>query len=864
MIVRVPGGACAVVSVSVTAVLISACSALVDGGGGEYPNAPSLALTPDPVRRGDLATVAANGSIDPRGTEVRYRFEWFSGASAEPERTEVADSADTLGTFLSKGDQWMVRATPLTSDGREGATAEYAFTVGNTPPTVETVSLNSYRPLEVDTVSAVVVGYHDVDGDVDQSRLVWTIGERAPITTMTGELDFGTLSSLAESETWTLDVVPSDGDDDGQSITLGPFPIAPDVTMWRALSPTRFIGATNLGNMVNWDDRHRRFIASSDVGAYLWEYSPGHGFVQLRPSGLPPGAIGLVETAYDATPGAERLFVLGTFGPGTLQLFAIELHDRGLEEWVEIPLPESGGPQTVCGYNAHFDEESRYLLIYGGTSGFCQPENTPLNELWLLDLNDPSDATWVKLFSFAEGRFLARMVEHPTEDNALLLFGGFDGPQSPAGVLRLEYDFSDPEDLYAETGSSGLNLSGGPLGAFALPDQGRGLVAGGLGVNGVGEPVESIWVYDASSGAGDPFSYPASEVFQTFDTSLGASRGSGGWDGDRILLFPGQTSLNNRSFRLLEVVHDGERYVWGTLVERGIHYPANPQQIVLEGNTVLVTTNEATPWFQFELNTRDWRQAEFEVAPPPRGGVNGGTALDGSLWMFGGFSADMQPWRYADGAWEEIAVTGPVPEPRDSLTIFDPGCGPDTPIAFFGGKLASTGSDTNETWLLRCPPEAAECQWEQVGGAAPAPRYNALIAYDGRKYTVLYGGSDFVTPQISLRLTDAHRLDACTEAPSGWEPISPSADPVHGVPLNARERSFTRIPVGPDPQFLHVAGKQGWWLREIASDNYAWERSMLSTQPDCSGLPAVWDAAQSNLLQFCAEAAVWEFRYRPE
>ena len=148
-----------------------------DGGtdaGPDAPSAPVVHIEPaSPTTLDDLSVVIDTDSIDPldAGT-ITYQYRWLR---------DDADSGET-GTSVShdgtaKGQVWQVEVTPMTTDGRAGSAGTAQVTIQNTPPTIQTIGLSTYRPISGDVLSAFSPVTEDVDGDTLTVHYRW-LGER--------------------------------------------------------------------------------------------------------------------------------------------------------------------------------------------------------------------------------------------------------------------------------------------------------------------------------------------------------------------------------------------------------------------------------------------------------------------------------------------------------------------------------------------------------------------------------------------------------------------------------------------------------------------------------------------------------------
>lgn len=863
------------------------CSALVGGGApADPPSAPtSLVLSPASPRSADTVVATAAGSLDPAGTAVHYRFEWLR--ESEMMQLNESTAQNTLAAPLHKGETWNVRVTPVTEDGRTGEPREATFAVGNTAPSLHTVGLNFYRPVSTDIVRAFPSGYSDLDGDPAALRYRWQIGNRAPIETTQPSIDLSTLLPLVDpvTETLSLEVIPSDGQDDSEPVTLGPYPIAPDETSWRALYPTQLLGFADLdflggtlGDFVKYDARNRRFIVHVPdsylvFSQSIWAYRLDGGWAELDPEGTEPELV-VAEALYDATVDSERVLVSGFTEAGDFELHALDVTQRGLERWEKLPV--SGGPSFRCFFTAHLDADNKALFVYGGVTSNEIPcdDGLAVNELWVLDLSNPEAPVWAPesplsgLWPIAG----ATLVVDPTRDDSLLFFGGtVDDGTTPARIHRVEYDLSDINDIDIEFTDLGLTLLFDPWGVSATADPDAGLIVGGLGARqGAVEPapVDLIWTFDPEVADFSALKYRRTELFDDLDTSLGVAFGESAWEDDRVVFWPGRSVIGASYWGLGEIV-PGEaqgQYEWRTLIQRSVDYPAATLQAGWNQTRPIVYGG---PVFEFDFSLNGWSVLAPETeGPGPRNNLNGGTALDGGgLWTVGGWQQtppDMTPWRYESGNWEALSTTA-MPPGRVGHTIFETGCGAQRPVGVVGGQ----GAITKETWLLECPGELDPCTWEEVTGPEPTlGQLRAAVMHDGQDRVVMVSSSQFDQ--------NIYALDPCNNPEAGWQVMTTLQDPVAGgtpwtVHPAAQYFWMNRISDSPGAaEFVFLSHHLtfdtiAWRLIQVGETTYQWDRiETLADGPVRTiGAVSLYDETRQRLLYFTGfRSEMWELRLR--
>ncbi len=181
----------------------------------EIDNTPPViadaSITPDPARVDDTLTCLPGSVTDADGaTSFTYTYAWqVDGVDA--------GSDSTLAGAFSKGEGVTCSVTP--SDGAdEGNTVTSpALTISNTAPEVLTVTFSPSAPTTDDTLS-VSVSTDDADGDSVALTYSWSV-DGSGLGETGATLDGATW--FDKGETVEVEVVPGDGDEDGDAYIAG-------------------------------------------------------------------------------------------------------------------------------------------------------------------------------------------------------------------------------------------------------------------------------------------------------------------------------------------------------------------------------------------------------------------------------------------------------------------------------------------------------------------------------------------------------------------------------------------------------------------------------------------------------------------
>jgi len=180
------------------------------------PTAPQVSLEPNPAQTSD-ALVATAAATDPDDSgELTYAFTWFE------DDAPLDVDGDTLPAERTVKDR-TYRVEVVASDGRgEGPMASDSLTIGNTAPTVQSVSLSPSTDVTTrDSLTCAWTG-DDADGDELTARFAWTADGR-PLGTDASTLDLDPALVAPETEiTCTVTLTDADGasDQDAAALTL--------------------------------------------------------------------------------------------------------------------------------------------------------------------------------------------------------------------------------------------------------------------------------------------------------------------------------------------------------------------------------------------------------------------------------------------------------------------------------------------------------------------------------------------------------------------------------------------------------------------------------------------------------------------
>jgi hypothetical protein len=176
------------------------------------PGPVALALCDGPVQAGAVPEVRlVTPAADADGDAVTYRYQWTLNGKPLP-----GAAGASLGRPLRKHDQARVQVTPW--DGEQaGPAAAAGCTARNTPPTAPEAVLDPAEPTALTGLAVrLLKPATDLDGDAVSYRYRWSRdglpfaleGPQAPPRT------------LRHREAWRVEVVPTDGEEEGAPVVL--------------------------------------------------------------------------------------------------------------------------------------------------------------------------------------------------------------------------------------------------------------------------------------------------------------------------------------------------------------------------------------------------------------------------------------------------------------------------------------------------------------------------------------------------------------------------------------------------------------------------------------------------------------------
>jgi len=172
------------------------------------PTLTSAAIDATELFTTDSPSCTSAGWADLDGDPEDVRYAWLVNGQV------VATTQTLASTEFVKGDVLACVATPWDGEVEGAPVTSDSLTVLNTAPVLATAALSTTSPAEGDTLSVVLGGASDVDGDTLSYAYSWQVNGVQVATTETLSGD-----SFDRGDTIVAMVTPSDGSTDGLPVT---------------------------------------------------------------------------------------------------------------------------------------------------------------------------------------------------------------------------------------------------------------------------------------------------------------------------------------------------------------------------------------------------------------------------------------------------------------------------------------------------------------------------------------------------------------------------------------------------------------------------------------------------------------------
>jgi len=133
------------------------------------PSAPTVAIDPgNPVSEEALVATITSPAIDPEGDAITHRYDWYVDGSVY----SSSNSPTVPLGVVQRGEYWEVQV--FANDGySDSAPGSDSVTIGNSPPSLDSVTITPSGAGTLDDLTCTPVGWHDPEGDAESYDFVW-------------------------------------------------------------------------------------------------------------------------------------------------------------------------------------------------------------------------------------------------------------------------------------------------------------------------------------------------------------------------------------------------------------------------------------------------------------------------------------------------------------------------------------------------------------------------------------------------------------------------------------------------------------------------------------------------------------------
>ncbi len=172
------------------------------------PTVSLVQLTPDPAGVEDTLSCTAVGSSDADGDTISLAYSWEVNGSG------LSDTTSTLaGTFV-RGDAVVCIVTPADSSGAGTPVTSNTVTIGNSAPTIDSVTLTPTSAQVGDTLTCTPNGAADPDGDSVNHTYGWEVAG----VVLSATTDTLSAPDYGSGDDVQCIVTPDDGTDSGTPV----------------------------------------------------------------------------------------------------------------------------------------------------------------------------------------------------------------------------------------------------------------------------------------------------------------------------------------------------------------------------------------------------------------------------------------------------------------------------------------------------------------------------------------------------------------------------------------------------------------------------------------------------------------------
>ncbi len=171
------------------------------------PVVGTAVLSPDPAFENTVLTCAAAGLSDGDNDPVTLNFSWTVGGVPSAASTSTLDGAD-----FDRGQAVQCTITPNDGIGQGNPTVSNLVVISNSPPSATLATVTPAGLRTDDDADAVIVGWNDLDGDIENYQYQWYIDGLPAVGETTSTL---ASSNFVKHQLLSVEATPWDGIDLG-------------------------------------------------------------------------------------------------------------------------------------------------------------------------------------------------------------------------------------------------------------------------------------------------------------------------------------------------------------------------------------------------------------------------------------------------------------------------------------------------------------------------------------------------------------------------------------------------------------------------------------------------------------------------
>ncbi|MCB9759232.1 MAG: hypothetical protein H6739_05290 [Alphaproteobacteria bacterium] len=178
------------------------------------PSAPVVTISPTaPISEQVLTASIVTPATDPENDPISYRYDWHVNGDTTP---YSSGTNPNLNRGITQRDEFWEVYVYAYDGSAYGNPGIASVTIGNAPPSVDSVTFNPTAPHTTDTVECVPQGFYDPEGDAEEYDFVWYHNGTLDAAETT---EFFPYSKTIKGDTLRCEVTPYDDFEDGATVS---------------------------------------------------------------------------------------------------------------------------------------------------------------------------------------------------------------------------------------------------------------------------------------------------------------------------------------------------------------------------------------------------------------------------------------------------------------------------------------------------------------------------------------------------------------------------------------------------------------------------------------------------------------------